>query len=113
MILVIGVIAVGEADYRGLVALAGSIMVLAWLLWYLAKGGKIKLPFLDRAAANKDLTPVTGLALCFGAAALSGLLGLSPAYGAFLAGLVLGNSGGPGPQPRSCRISRKNFLDSG
>ena len=33
-----------------------------------------------------------GLMCCFGAAAVAGLAGLSAAYGAFLAGLVLGNS---------------------
>ena len=32
------------------------------------------------------------LAVCFGAATLSGVTGLSPAYGAFLAGLAIGNS---------------------
>jgi CPA2 family monovalent cation:H+ antiporter-2 len=43
-------------------------------------------------AGHPDLTPLRGLAFCFGAAALTGYLGLSPAYGAFLAGLVIGNS---------------------
>ena len=93
MILVLGIISVGEADYRGVLALAGSILLLAWLMWYLAKGGRIQLPFLKNIVENVDLTPLGALALCFGAAAVSGLLGLSPAYGAFLAGLVLGNSG--------------------
>ena len=37
-------------------------------------------------------TAVTGLAICFTAAAIAGLLGLSAAYGAFLAGLVIGNT---------------------
>ena len=34
---------------------------------------------------------IAGLALCFGAAALSGALGLSTAYGAFAIGLLIGN----------------------
>jgi len=38
------------------------------------------------------LKPLAALAFCFGAAALTGLLGLSAPYGAFLAGLVIGNS---------------------
>jgi len=41
---------------------------------------------------HPDLTPLLGLVCCFGAATISGLLGLSPAYGAFLAGLTIGNS---------------------
>ncbi len=93
MILILGIISVGEADYSGVLALAGSILVMAWLMWYLAKGGRIQLPFLKNAVRNMDLTPLSAIALCFGAAAVSGLLGLSPAYGAFLTGLVLGNSG--------------------
>lgn len=36
---------------------------------------------------------IAGLALCFGAAALSGALGLSTAYGAFALGLLVGNMG--------------------
>ncbi len=37
-------------------------------------------------------TAVTALAMCFSAAALAGFFGLSAAYGAFLAGLVIGNT---------------------
>ena len=93
MLLVLGVISVGEADYRGLLVLLGSVLMLGWLMWYLAKGGSIQIPFLKNIVQNMDLTPLGALAFCFGAAAVSGVLGLSPAYGAFLAGLVLGNSG--------------------
>ena len=93
IILVLGIISVGETDYQGLLVLIGSILIMVMLMWYLAKGGKVHLPFLSNVVQNVDLTPLGALALCFGAAAISGLLGLSPAYGAFLAGLVLGNSG--------------------
>ena len=41
---------------------------------------------------HADLTPLLGPVCCFGAATISALLGLSPAYGAFLAGLTIGNS---------------------
>ncbi|MCB1530561.1 MAG: cation:proton antiporter [Rhodospirillales bacterium] len=41
---------------------------------------------------QESQTAVTALAICFSAAALSGLVGLSAAYGAFLAGLVIGNT---------------------
>jgi len=93
MLLVLGIISVGETDYRGLLVMIGSVLVLGWLMWYLAKGGRIQLPFMQNVVKNIDLTPLGALALCFGAAAVAGVLGLSPAYGAFLAGLVLGNSG--------------------
>jgi len=93
MLLVLGIISVGETDYRGLLVMLGSVLLLGWLMWYLAKGGRIQLPFMQNVVRNIDLTPLGALALCFGAAALAGVFGLSPAYGAFLAGLVLGNSG--------------------
>lgn len=52
-------------------------------------------PLLNRAklALEKDRQrPLTALMLCFAAAAVSGGLGFSAAYGAFMAGLILGNS---------------------
>jgi CPA2 family monovalent cation:H+ antiporter-2 len=69
-----------------------SIGFLAGLVWYLSRKERLKLPFFRVVINNQDLTPLMGLTFCFGAAALAGLLGLSAAYGAFLAGLVLGNS---------------------
>ena len=93
IILILGIISVGETDYHGLLVLIGAMLMMAWLIWYLARGGKVQLPFVANVVQNVDLTPLGALTMCFGAAAVSGLLGLSPAYGAFLAGLVLGNSG--------------------
>ena len=43
---------------------------------------------------------VAGLTLCFGAAAFSGSLGLSTAYGAFIIGLLIGNVGTQGESYR-------------
>ena len=94
MILILGMFAVGRPKYDAVISLAGAVTVMGWLIWHLSKGGKIPLPFLREASKNIDLTPLSGLAMCFGAAAVSGFLGLTPAYGAFLGGLVLGNAGG-------------------
>lgn len=69
-----------------------SIGFLALLIVFLSRRQRIRLPFQQLLGDHVDLTPLAGLAVCFGAAALSGLLGLSVAYGAFLAGLVIGNS---------------------
>jgi CPA2 family monovalent cation:H+ antiporter-2 len=44
---------------------------------------------------------VAAMALCFGAAALSGSIGLSTAYGAFAIGLLIGNMGTIGASYRS------------
>lgn len=69
-----------------------SIGVLAILVWYLSRRERLRLSFLRTMVAHPDLTPLVGLMFCFGAAAIAGLSGLSAAYGAFLSGLVLGNS---------------------
>lgn len=69
-----------------------SVGFLALLVLYLLRRHRLRLPFAKAVGNNPDLTPLAGLGFCFGAAALSGLLGLSPAYGAFLAGLIIGNS---------------------
>jgi CPA2 family monovalent cation:H+ antiporter-2 len=50
------------------------------------------LPFYRIIIGHSDLSPLAGLVYCFGAGAMVGALGLSPAYGAFLAGLAIGNS---------------------
>lgn len=69
-----------------------SIVFLGLMIAYLGKRKRVRLPFAKGVGGANDLTPLAGLAFCFGAAALSGLLGLSASYGAFLAGLVIGNS---------------------
>ncbi len=69
-----------------------SIGLLAALVWYLSRRERLRLTFLKMAVGNTDLTPLIGLTFCFGAAAIAGLADLSAAYGAFLAGLVMGNS---------------------
>lgn len=68
-----------------------SVVFLVVLFWLLLKQ-KLRLPITDRLAKSGELGPLAALAWCFGAATLSGLLDLSPAYGAFLAGVVIGNS---------------------
>ena len=80
----------GAAEVTIKVAL--SIGFLAFLIFYLLRRERLRLPFARVVGRNQDLIPLAGLAFCFGAAAVSGLLGLSAAYGAFLAGLVIGNS---------------------
>jgi len=74
------------------IKVALSVGFLALLVFYLLRRERLRLPFAQVVGRNQDLIPLAGLAFCFGAAAVSGLLGLSAAYGAFLAGLVIGNS---------------------
>ena len=69
-----------------------SIGLLAVLIWYLSRRQKLRLPFAQIFVGNHDLEPLIALMFCFGAAVIAGLIGLSAAYGAFLGGLILGNT---------------------
>lgn len=96
MMLVVSALGAGSADggfdWGTVPKVLLSIAILAALIVYLSGGRKLSLPFLDKAAGNPDLKPLAALAFCFAAAGVSGLLGLSAAYGAFVAGLVIGSS---------------------
>ncbi len=86
----------GMGDHHGIGAVdalrsLASVAVLALALAVLARR-PIRLPLTARLAGNGELLPLVALAWCFGAAALAGVAELSPAYGAFLAGVVIGTS---------------------
>lgn len=69
-----------------------SVALLAAIIVFFTRKHKVKFPYSQLVTNAKELVPLAGLALCFGAAALSGFMGLSAAYGSFLAGLILGNT---------------------
>lgn len=92
MMLALDVAALGTFDTAVIIRIVLSIALLAILIIFLSRRRRIVLPQPAVVAGHPDLMPVLGLAICFGAATVSGLLGLSPAYGAFLAGLTIGNS---------------------
>jgi len=82
----------GGFDWAAIPKIMGSIALLAGLILYLSRGKKISFPFLSIVAGHEDLKPLAALVFCFAAASLSGLLGLSAAYGAFIAGIIIGSS---------------------
>jgi len=92
MILLLDIAAIGEFNYLALARILLSITLLIFLILFLSRRRRLKLPLPAIMEGHPDLTPLLGLVCCFGAATISGLLGLSPAYGAFLAGLTIGNS---------------------
>jgi CPA2 family monovalent cation:H+ antiporter-2 len=69
-----------------------AIGFLAGLIYFLSRRDEVRLPFAAVFERSADLRALAGIVFCFGAAAISGLLGLSPAYGAFVAGVLIGNS---------------------
>ena len=68
-----------------------TLSLLSLLVWFLSRKRKVQLLF-PFPSDHPELPSLVGIAFCFGFAALSGFLGLSVAYGAFIAGLILGNS---------------------
>ncbi|WP_420725852.1 cation:proton antiporter [Hwanghaeella sp. LZ110] len=69
-----------------------SIGILLAIILFLTRRSKVNLPFHKIVSPNSDLKPLAALTFCFGFATIAGVIGLSPAFGAFLAGLIVGNS---------------------
>jgi CPA2 family monovalent cation:H+ antiporter-2 len=68
------------------------VALLAGLLWWLGRRGKLRFPFTEQIENNVEILALGSLAVCFSAASVSSIAGLSPVYGAFLAGILIGNS---------------------
>ncbi len=92
MMLITTAVAGNEARIEDLFKIALSFLLLIGLVWFLGRRQKVKLPLSDVLATSLELRPIYGLVICFGAALITALLGLTAAYGAFLAGLLVGNS---------------------
>ncbi len=83
-----GLMAVGTIALE--VGLAIAILVV--LVFALTRRKTINLPFHRVWLEKQELTSLWALAFCFLLATICGFLGLTPAFGAFLAGLIVGNS---------------------
>ena len=69
-----------------------ALVLLAGFIAVLTRVKSFRFPFSEFFLRDPDIATLCVLGLCFVAAALSGLLGLSPALGAFLCGLAIGHS---------------------
>ncbi|TGW15587.1 cation/H(+) antiporter [bacterium NHP-B] len=67
-----------------------ALGILSAFVWWLSRPRKVPL-FVNFSAERPELPSLVSLSFCFGFATVSGFIGLSVAYGAFLAGLILGN----------------------
>ncbi len=98
MLLIIGSLqAEGGFDNWGLVRLAVAVLVMGVLLFGMSRRGWTMKTIMPSwlhwpAFRNKDQKMLAALAFCFSSAALAGSLGISAAYGAFLAGLLIGST---------------------
>ena len=72
----------------------GAIFFVITIVKFLSKRERIRLPLALRQAfgVDREVVPIAALAFCGVCATTSGLIGLSTAFGSFLAGLIVGNS---------------------
>ncbi len=93
MLIIIGALGGETVSMAGLMfKVLVAVGILGFLLWWLGRRGKLKIPFAAAIENNTEILALGSLGWCFAAAALSGAVGLSPVYGAFVAGLIVGNS---------------------
>lgn len=69
-----------------------ALVLLTTFIAVLTRVKSFRFPFSEFFLKDPDIATLCVLGLCFLAAAASGLLGLSPALGAFLCGLAVGHS---------------------
>ena len=79
-------------DWFLFVKIIASLSLIVLLIIYLSRKQRVRLPFVQLISGDKELSALTSLTFCFTAAVISAKMGFSGPYGAFLAGLVLGNS---------------------
>jgi CPA2 family monovalent cation:H+ antiporter-2 len=68
--------------------IGGGTLLLALSAWLISRD-QIKLPFMSHVRKNHELQVFTALLICFGMAYISGVLNLSVALGAFIAGMIV------------------------
>ncbi|HKJ84380.1 MAG TPA: cation:proton antiporter [Mariprofundaceae bacterium] len=90
MLMIIGAMGGDHISVEKLAAQAfGSVLVLALFAWIVIKES-VHLPFLRKLLSHDHEHQVfTALILCFGFALITGLLSLSSALGAFMAGMLI------------------------
>ena len=92
MLLIIGSMAGNGFDETVPIKVLVSIGLLIAIIRFFSRRRKISLPLANLLTRRTELLPLASLTWCFGFAAIGGLVGLSAPYGAFLAGLLVGNS---------------------
>lgn len=93
MLLFLGGLSDGGAPGWGtLLHILFALAALAGTIAFLSKRKRLSLPLLERLSRDRGLLTLIGLSAAFLFAVGAELIGLSGAFGAFLAGLIIGNS---------------------
>ncbi|MFM2415041.1 MAG: NEM-activable antiporter [Candidatus Parcubacteria bacterium] len=103
MLLVIGMFGEGFVlrDAFSLLTACGVIVLVMFLVFELVSHPHLVDRIEKTLLVGATNSAISGLALCFAAAALSALIGLSAAFGAFVVGLIIGNVGTVGANYRT------------
>jgi len=79
-------------DFWTIARLVAAVAFLVLFVIYMSRRTRIRLPFEMLLHDGRGVLALAALTLCFLFATISNLLGLTTAFGAFLAGLLIGNS---------------------
>ncbi|MDX2259725.1 MAG: cation:proton antiporter [Hyphomicrobiaceae bacterium] len=82
----------GTIEPVTVLTVAIAISGLGLFIYVLAPRGKLDFPFQAALTGRVELVTLVALLVCCLSAVLTGIAGMSPAYGAFLAGLFIGRT---------------------
>ena len=94
MIVILQSVGTGEeAKILGLLwKVSLTLGLLVAFIVFFTRRRAVSLPFIGWLARHPDVAPLLGLTICVGFAGIAEVVGLSPAFGGFLGGLLVGNS---------------------
>ncbi len=92
MLIIISMLS-GKSPEQSLIykQLIGGVVITGFAIW-VASRKRLKLPFARVIKKDHELQLFAALLICFGFAFISGMLGLSAALGAFVAGMVIASA---------------------
>ncbi len=89
MLIIVSMLSGEEPDHLLLIKqVIGGIAILSLAIWVVSRPS-IKLPFSRHIKRDREIQLFAALLACFGLAFITGILGLSAALGAFVAGLIV------------------------
>lgn len=80
------------SDPTALLRVVAAILFLAGFVSFMSQRKKLNLPFEVLLNEGKGVTALAALTMCFLLATVTGFLGITSAFGAFIAGLFIGNT---------------------
>ena len=89
MLVIISMLGGGEQSTSSILLLIGGAVLFTLTLIYIYVKKEIKIPFAKHVEKDHELQVFIALIFCFGGALLSSFLGLSPALGSFIGGMVM------------------------